>query len=182
MEESFLSADFISHKAIPFTDLSPFPHQFFLMISYMAESGPCMAMQMTKQAALTTHSASKVHFKPVVMGRQWNAQWEMPQTMAANGMPTRKRPAMHMTSVGSGDTQNAASAIMGKSDTKAAPPPNSTTRPTNNKATNPTPQANKNGLQMMASTTKAALNAKPIKVTNLSPTFCRKVRGLPEAT
>ena len=120
MEESFLSADFISHKAIPFTDLSPFPHQFFLMISYMAESGPCMAMQMTKQAALTTHSASKVHFKPVVMGRQWNAQWEMPQTMAANGMPTRKRPAMHMTSVGSGDTQNAASAIMGKSDTKGS--------------------------------------------------------------
>ena len=141
-----------------------------------------MAMQMTKQAALTTQSASNVHFNPVVMGRQLNAQWEMPQTMAVNGMPTMKNPAMHITSVGSGDTQNAASAIMGKSDTKAAPPPNNTTKPTNSKATNPTPQDSKNGLQMMASTTSSALKAKPIKVTNASPTFCKNVRGLPEDT
>ena len=157
-------------------------HYRSLKASNTSESGPCMTMQMTKQAALTTQSASNVHFNPVVMGRQSKAQWAMAQTMAVNGMPTKKSPAMPITKVGRGDTTNARSVIVGNSDTNAALPPINKTRATNNNTTNPTPQASNIGLQMMASTTNATLKANPIKVTNASPTFCKKVRGLPEDT
>lgn len=148
----------------------------------MAVPGSCIAMQTIRQAALTTHNASKVHFNPVGMGRQLSAQWEMPQMMAVNGMPTTKRPAIPITKVGNGETTNAKSVMAGNNDTNAAPPPISNTSAMNSKATNPTPQANKNGLQTIARTINTALIARPMNDTKASPTLLRNVRGLPDAT
>ena len=84
---------------------------------------------------------------------------------------------MYITMADNGEVGSTTSAI-GKKEMRAAPPPTATAIAANNNATNTTPNTNNTGLQIMANITRQIFKNQPTIITNASPNFCKKVRGL----
>ena len=138
---------------------------------------PCIAKQIPNTAALIIQRITKVHFNPETIGCHLNIWQNIAQTRLTNGMPTNRRPAIYITIADNGDVGSTTLKV-GNIEISAAPPPMATITAAKSRATNTTPNTNNNGLQMMANITKHILKNKPTTMTNASPSFCKKVRGL----
>ena len=120
-------------------------------IPSLGKVAPCIAKQMPKQAALTIHRMTNVHFRPEFIGCHLKACPNTDHTRLTNGMPTSRMPAIYITMADKGEAGITTSAI-GKSEINAAPPPTATATAAISNATNTTPKISSIGLQTIANT------------------------------